>query len=127
MKQRGWGRLDSDPIISRARKIGDPDWAKGLVEPPVPSRGGNRTSITGDSVEVGALDRDSQIGRDLALDRKPVTGLEAAVRRKLFRDELILELHGAIPRVALETVFLPDELVSLVKVDVRFGLTAGGN
>ena len=60
-------------------------------------------------------------------DGELVARREAAAGGEGLPDEFILELHGAVPGIALQAVLLPGELVGLVEVNVLPGLAAGGH
>ena len=81
--------------------------------------------FAGDGVEVGAFNNDGEVFRHGAFDRESVTGLEAAVRRELLRDQLVFELDRAVPGIALHPILFPGELVGLVAIKIAPGFAAG--
>jgi hypothetical protein len=84
-------------------------------------------AIARDGVEIGPFDDNLKVGRHRSFDRESVAGVETALGGKGLRDELVLELNGAVPRVAAHAVLLPGELVRGIEVLVFSGLAAGGD
>ena len=65
--------------------------------------------------------------RHRPFDGELVARREAAAGGEGLPDEFVLELHGAVPGIALQAVLLPGKLVGLVEVNVLLGLATGGD
>src|SRR5664279_502439 len=106
MEHRERRSLDRDNVLADPGSGGDADPTKSLIQPPVVVFGFHLLVVAGDGVEVRALDNDRQVFGHRLFDTEFVARAEATARREGLPDEFVLELHGAIPRIALHACLL---------------------
>jgi len=122
-----WRGLDGDGILAGFGGGGNVDFSEGLVEPPRILLCGDGRAVAGDGIEVGSFDNDVERLGDVAFNGEAVGSFKAAAGRECPGDQLVAELDGGVPGVAVHTVLLEGELICAVEVDVLFGFAGGGN
>src|SRR5690242_7215789 len=98
-----------------------------LIQPPLPGHRMQGAPVASDRVEIRTFQHEFESWWNPLLNLEPVGRLEPALRRKGFPDELVFELHRAVPWIPLHSVLLKSKLVRRIEVNIRPFLCAGAN